>query len=113
MIKNYLNNEHVFIVFSCSYAHPLIVAQMAKKTRQINVWEINWSMDLKTVHKSEFTLDATSNTDTNVIGTFCSDGTICIAQSNGIWHVSSFTDFKQPETRNQSPAQSALFCSFS
>lgn len=61
---------------------------MAKNTQKINVWEINWSMDLKTVHKSEFILDATNHVDTNVIGTFCPDGTIFIAQSNGIWHVS-------------------------
>lgn len=63
---------------------------MAKNTRQINVWEINWSMDLKTAHKSEFVLDATNDADTNVFGAFCSDGTIFVAQSDGIWHVSQF-----------------------
>lgn len=68
---------------------------MAKNTRQINIWEINWSMDLKTVHKSEFVLDATNDADANVIGTFCSDGTIFVAQSNGIWHVSKMTEFSK------------------
>lgn len=60
---------------------------MAKNTQQLNIWEINWSMDSTTMHKSEFAVDATNIKDTNVIGTFYSDGTIFLAQSNGIWHV--------------------------
>lgn len=63
---------------------------MAENIQQIIVWEINWSIDLKTVHKSEFVLDSTNDADTNVIGTFCPDGTIIITQLTGIWQVSFY-----------------------
>ena len=87
----------------------MVVAQLAKNVQQINVWECNWSMDLKIMHKSEYVLDASTEADTNVIGTFCSDGTIFLAQSNGIWHVSWFTIILTAFKRNRTTRFTLFF----
>lgn len=59
---------------------------MAKNTQQIIVWEINWSIDLTTAHKSQFILDVT-NEVSDVKGAFDLDGSIYIAHANGVWQV--------------------------
>lgn len=69
---------------------PLAIAQMAKSSSYINLWEINSSNDLTTVYKRKIQLpiENTNNSFEHFNGTFDSDGLLHIVQSNGrIWHV--------------------------
>lgn len=70
----------------CSLVHPLAIAQMAKNSSQIIVWEINSSIDLTIAHKSNFCLQV-ENEVSNSKATFDLDGSLFIAHAVGIWHV--------------------------
>lgn len=61
---------------------------MAKNTQQMILWEINWSMDLTTAHKTQFSLDVVDEIS-EVKGAFDHDGTIFIAHANGVWQVNN------------------------
>lgn len=71
---------------SSSLVPPLTIAQMAKNTQQITMWELNWSIDLTTAHKTQFLLDVT-NVISDVKGTFDQEGSIFIAHADGVWQV--------------------------
>lgn len=64
----------------------MVIAQMARNTSKIIVWEIMASIDLMTIHKTNFKLDI-EHEISDVNGTFDSDGALFMAHSEGIWHV--------------------------
>lgn len=77
---------HLIFFCSSSLVPPLTIAQMAKNTQQITMWELNWSIDLTTAHKTQFLLDVT-NVISDVKGTFDQEGSIFIAHADGVWQV--------------------------
>lgn len=63
-----------------------MIAQMARNTSRIILWEINSSIDLTFSHKTNFCLDVEIE-QSDVKGAFDTDGSLFIARANGVWHV--------------------------
>lgn len=61
-----------------------MIAQMARNTSRFILWEINSSIELTFSHKTKFCLDVEQS---DVKGAFDTEGSLFIAQANGVWHV--------------------------
>lgn len=70
----------------CSLVQPLVIAQMAKNSSQIILWEMNSSIDLTISHRNNFHLQV-ENKMSDLKATFDLDGSLFIAHAVGIWHV--------------------------
>lgn len=60
---------------------------MARNSTHIIVWEINASIDLTLANQTNFRLDVENEIKSDVKGAFDSEGSLFIAQANGVWHV--------------------------
>lgn len=76
----------IFLNDRLSIISPLVIAQMAKNTPIINIWEVNSSVDLMLAHKLNFRLDCEEKIS-NLTGCFEADGSFFIVHMTGIWHV--------------------------
>lgn len=71
----------------CSHTYPVMVAQMARHSSRLNIWEIHSSINLTMAIKIEIVLQLESPVS-NLITCFDIEGSLYLLQSDGsVWLV--------------------------